>query len=246
MPDALARLPTLESVRCDGLHAYPAGNSLSVDSVAGMLVATAALYASLCAEAGFEPRRLVFGSGFGIPYFEGDAPLDIAEVAARVLPELDRLCATGPLAKARCSLELGRWLVGEAGWLLTSIVRTKRSRGREIRICDAGFNDHLSAAGMMGTVMRRDWRFENLAVGHAPGADEVIDGGYLVTGPLCASFDVLGSAVPLARAEVGDTLAIASSGAYGLTASPTRFISHPEPIELMVDGERVSPADTLP
>ncbi len=124
-------------------------------------------------------------------------------------------------------LEMGRWLIGAHGYLLTGIVAEKHSRGTDIVMCDAGFNNHLSACGMMGTVIRRNWRFANL------DARDAEEREYLVVGPLCASFDQLAAKLSLPECRPGDVIAVQSSGAYGLTASPTRFISHPEPREYL-------------
>lgn len=218
-------------VQFSGFHAYSAGNSLAVEAIIENLVSLARLFSSLSADHNLTPEKFIFGSGFGIPYFEGDKDLDIELIANEVVPVVKELRRNERLRQTRFGLEMGRWLVGSAGFMLTTVVRSKSSRGREIRICDAGFNNNLSAAGMMGTVMRRDWRFININADS--DSQQKID--YLIVGPLCASFDVLGSNVSLPRTESGDVLAICTSGAYGLTASPTRFISHPEPREIMID-----------
>jgi diaminopimelate decarboxylase len=172
----------------------------------------------------------VFGSGFGIPYALGEEDLDVEAVAARVNPMVDDLKAEARFAKTALALEMGRWLVGPAGWLLTSVVAAKSSRGVEFRVCDAGFNNHLAACGMLGTVIRRNWRFENLT------NPEGRPGAFTLTGPLCTTIDILASGVELPEPRVGDVIAIPQSGAYGLTASPTRFISHPEPREILASG----------
>jgi diaminopimelate decarboxylase len=98
---------------------------------------------------------------------------------------------------------------------------------------------------MMGTVIRRNWRFDNIS---NPDASE---GTYTLVGPLCTSIDVLATGVVLPDVRVGDVLAIHNSGAYGHTASPARFISHPEPSEVLmtadglVDGTEHSTGRTL-
>lgn len=228
----LAGLPTLTGVDCQGLHVYSAGNSLDEDAIAENIEMMAEMFGNLIARHGLSPRQLVFGSGFGIPYFAGDRDLDLSRLSSRLVPAVDRLRARPGAGDSRCVLEMGRWIVGPDGYLLTSVVDAKNSRGTEIRICDAGFNNHLSACGMLGTVMRRNWPFHNLSSDHAEPVGE-----YLLAGPLCASFDVLGTAVELPMTDPGDVLAIGASGAYGLTASPSRFISHPEPHEVLVDGD---------
>ena len=89
------------------------------------------------------PHKLVFGSGFGLPYGANDKPLDVEAVAAGARPLIDAFKSDPRFAKSECVLEMGRWLVGPAGWLLTGVVSEKSSRGVEFRVCDAGFNNHL-------------------------------------------------------------------------------------------------------
>lgn len=226
----LERLPRFSALEFAGLHVFSAGNSLDGAAIAENLLIIAELFDKLVSRHSLAPRELVFGSGFGIPYFADDQELDLASIAATVNPVLDRLRARPGHERCRYVLEMGRWLVGPYGFLLTSVVDAKVSKGTDIRLCDAGFNNHLSACGMMGTVMRRNWRFWNLSRLAQPASER-----FLLVGPLCASFDVLGTNVDLPPTEPGDIIAIGSSGAYGLTASPTRFISHPEPREVLVE-----------
>ena len=177
------------------------------------------------------PQKLVFGSGFGIPYLPDDEELDIAEVAERINPLIDDLRAEPRFENTQCVLELGRWLVGLEGYLLTSVVAEKRSRGAEFRMCDAGFNNHLAACGMMGSVIRRNWRIVKISgPPDSPGPLRT----YNLAGPLCTTIDLIANKIELPALGRGDVLAIEGSGAYGLTASPTRFISHPEPREVIV------------
>jgi diaminopimelate decarboxylase len=228
--DVLDRLPRFSGLQFAGLHVFSGGNSLDGAAIAENLLIIAELFEKLVSSHSLAPSKLVFGSGFGIPYFAGDEELDLASIAATVNPVLVRLRGRAGFERCRFVLEMGRWLAGPDGFLLTSVVDAKASRGTNIRLCDAGFNNHLSACGMMGTVMRRNWRFWNLSRLAQPASEQ-----FLLVGPLCASFDVLGTNVDLPPTEPGDIIAIGSSGAYGLTASPTRFISHPEPREVLVE-----------
>lgn len=227
--DTILALPHLKLV---GFHIYSGTNSLSADAIAENFAIFIRLFRQGAAHADIAPERLVFGSGFGIPYFANEQPLDIEAVAARVMPLLDELKAEPRFAHSECVLEMGRWLVGPAGWLLTGVVMEKLSRGVNLRACDAGFNNHLAACGMMGTVIRRNWRLENIT--NQGGAEAT----YTLVGPLCTTIDILATDIVLPEVRVGDVLAVAQSGAYGLTASPTRFISHPEPAELLMEGDR--------
>lgn len=230
-------LAEMSSIRLAGFHIFSGGNSLNEGAIIENFGILCSLFRDCAAKFDIAPRRLVFGSGFGIPYFDGDKPLDLSVIAEAIGPTLDELTLDPRFKLTEYILEMGRYLVGSDGYMLTSVVGSKHSRGTDIRLCDAGFNNNLSAAGMMGSVMRRDWRFRNLS---QPGGQPSHD--YLLVGPLCASFDILGTKVHLPTTRRGDILAVESSGAYGLTASPTRFISHPEPEEFIIEtrsGETV-------
>jgi len=215
----------------EGLHAYSASNSLSPDAICENFGIFAELFADLAKRHDLRPRTLVFGSGFGIPYTAEQRPLDLEQVATLANPLVDELRAQPNLAGASCVLEMGRFLVGPAGYFLTSVVNTKRSRGVEVRMCDGGMNDHLAACGLMGMVIRRNFPMWKVSGGDERPAE------VMLTGPLCTTIDLLAAKVVLPWLERGDVVAIGSSGAYGLTASPTAFISHPPPRELLVrDG----------
>lgn len=211
-----------------GLHCYSASNGLRTDAIAEHLIAMADMFqghAAMLADA----RMLVFGAGFGVGYAEGEEDADVGAVAALVLPRLSALRAAKGFQGARLVLELGRWITAPSGVLLTRVIRSKASRGRRFHICDAGFNAHLAACGLLGGTFRRNWRISNIT---NPGGDpETCD----LVGPLCTTLDHVATEIALPQVRTGDLLAIWQSGAYGLTASPTRFISHPEPHEVLID-----------
>ena len=225
--DTIKALPGLNLI---GFHIYSGTNSLKAEAISENYGIFITLFRHCSAYAGITPRKLIFGSGFGVPYIDGDQSLDVDALAELVMPQLDELRADPRFAKSECILEMGRWLVGPAGWMLTGVIAEKRSRGVDIRLCDAGFNNHLAACGMMGTVIRRNWSFTN--VSNPEGEPEK----YNLVGPLCTTIDILASDITLPKVRTGDVLAVSNSGAYGITASPTRFISHPEPVEMIIDG----------
>ena len=234
--DAIDRIASLPGLRLIGFHIYSGTNCLKAEAIADNFEIFIRLFRKAAARAGLHPAKLVFGSGFGVPYYNEDGPLDVEAAAARIVPMIDALKAEAAFAQTECILEMGRWLVGPAGWLLTGVVTEKLSRGTHFLICDAGFNNHLAACGMMGTVIRRNWRYANVNAGEVNVGDAQ-SRTYTLVGPLCTTIDVLASDIALPKTAPGDVLAIANSGAYGLTASPTRFISHPEPAEVLLDGE---------
>jgi diaminopimelate decarboxylase len=130
-------------------------------------------------------------------------------------------------------LELGRHLVGEAGVFVTRVLRVKPSRGAKVVLCDGGMNAHLAATGQFGMVLRRNYLLHRVGGGEAV---EKVD----IHGPLCTSIDRLATGAELPALGEGDLIAIYPSGAYGPTASPRGFISHPVPREILVQGGQMS------
>lgn len=223
---ALPIIRDLPGLKLIGFHIYSGTNCLDPDAIAENFAIFSEIFQNAQAATGIDVHRLIFGSGFGVPYLPGEAPLDHTALPDLINPIVDDLLAKAPFVNATCNLELGRWLVAPFGWLLTSVISKKTSRGSEIRTCDAGFNNHLAACGMMGSVFRRNWVYTNLS---NPDRET---GSYTLVGPLCTSIDRLAIDVDMPEPRIGDVIAVERSGAYGLTASPSRFISHPEPREV--------------
>lgn len=231
LPEVLVRLGSLKHLEVLGFHIYSATNSLSEEAIAENFGIFIGLFERFGEMLDANVKRLIFGAGFGIPYTQDAKPLDLMHLAGLINPRIDAMKKQDCLAEARCGLELGRYLVGPEGFLLTSIIGEKSSRGTNIRMCDAGFNAHLAAYGMMGTVIRRNWPMWKVNV---TGAEPVHE--YMLTGPLCTTIDTLALKIDMPELNRGDLLAIGSSGAYGLSASPTSFINHPIPREILVVG----------
>ena len=171
-------------------------------------------------------RWLNLGGGFGIPYSERDKPLELAPVA----DSLHRLAARaaadfGP--QSRLVVELGRYLVGEAGLDVCRVLDRKISRGKVFLVADGGMHQHLAASGNFGQVMRRNYP---IAVNGAAREPEKAT----VVGPLCTPLDLLGDDVELGHAEPGDLVVVFQSGAYGRSASPRQFLGHPDVAEALV------------
>jgi len=226
------RVPALVRALIDGgadwrgFHVYAGSQALSADAVADTQAATIALCARLADEAGTAPPLINLGGGFGVPYFAGDVALDVEQVGARLADAL----ATRPaiLAGTRFAIELGRWLVAEAGVYLARVIDRKESGGETFLVLDGGLHHQLAASGNFGTVVRRNYP---LAVAHRMGepATETVS----VVGPLCTPLDRLGDRVALPHADVGDLVAVFLAGAYGATASPSAFLGHPPAREVV-------------
>lgn len=226
---AIEQISQLRHVNLEGFHIYSGTNCLNSEAIAENYGIFANLFARFSEVADIRPKRLIFGSGLGIPYSTAQQPIKVEDVAELANPIIDKMKENDRLSGAQCVLELGRHLVSSFGYLLTRVVRRKRSRDTEIALCDAGFNNHLSACGMMGQIIRRNWNIRKVS-DPVTGPEQ----DYMLTGPLCTTIDQIANKIALPELRVGDVLAIPQSGAYGPTASPNGFISHPMPREIMV------------
>ncbi len=227
------RVPALVRVILDagadwrGFHIYAGSQALKAEAIIEMQAQTLALAASLASEIGATPPRVNLGGGFGIPYFPGDEPVDLVAVGAALGAALDNVPPV--LADTKFCIELGRYLVGEAGVYLTRIVDKKVSHGETFLITDGGLHHQLAASGNFGTVIRRNYPAAIATRFDAP-PEEVVS----VVGCLCTPLDMLSNQAMLPCAEVGDLVAIFCAGAYGASASPANFLGQGAALEMLV------------
>jgi diaminopimelate decarboxylase len=232
MLEEVADILRLPNLRCIGFHIYSGTQSLKAEAICDNYRNFMAIFRELCGHFDLRPEKLIFGSGLGVPYHDGDVPLNLDDVGAGIRRELDEFRAEPRFSKTQLVLELGRHLVAEAGYFLTQVIRVKDSRGSRIAICDGGLNNHLPASGHFGMVIHRNYRMHKVGGTGEPGKVDLV-------GPLCTSIDRLARAVVLPHVVQGDLIAVHTSGAYGLTASPLYFIGHPSPSEVLVVGDRL-------
>jgi diaminopimelate decarboxylase len=214
-------------LRFRGFHIFCGSQNLSVESINEAQEKTFDLAARLAEQTSAPLDSLNIGGGFGIPYFPGDRSLEIDRVGDRLKEILSKFRRRLPDAKI--VIELGRYLVGEAGVYVCKVVDRKVSRGHTFLVTNGGLHHHLAASGNFGQVIRKNYP---IAVANRMGAMDLEE--VSVVGPLCTPLDILGSHVRLPKASVGDLIAVFQSGAYGFTASPVNFLSHPPPEEIIV------------
>jgi diaminopimelate decarboxylase len=208
-----------------GFHIFAGSQNLSAEVLCDAQRKTVELALRLADHAPGPVRYLNLGGGFGIPYFEKDQPLDLAAIGDNLAGLLTDVIRPR-LGDARVVTELGRYIVGECGYYVTRVVDRKQSRGKTFLVVDGGMHHQLAASGNFGQVIRRNYRVSI----DGGGAPETVS----VVGCLCTPLDLLADGATLPAAGVGDLVIVHQAGAYGLTASPTAFLSHPAPVEVLV------------
>jgi len=226
VPEMLAEFATLP-LNFVGFHIFSGSQNLRADAICEAQRKSVALAIELARHAPGPIQLLNIGGGFGVPYFPGETPLDLAPIAANLHALGAQLRVHLP--QAELVLELGRYLTAEAGIYVCRVVDRKVSRGHVFLVTDGGLHQHLAASGNFGQVIRKNYPV--LVGNHVRGSQrEVVS----VVGPLCTPLDLLADRMEMAHAEIGDLIVVLQSGAYGLTASPLRFLGHPEPAEVVV------------
>lgn len=224
---ALLQAIAAAGLQFEGFHLYAGSQMLKGELLAQATLATGELLLRLSADAPAPVRHLNLGGGWGIPYFSNEQALDLAPVTAALATVQDRVARALP--GARLQVELGRYLVGEAGIYVAQVLDRKVSRGQVFLVTDGGLHHHLAASGNFGQVIRRNYP---VAIGNRMGADqrELVS----VVGPLCTPLDLLAERVELPVAQPGDWVVVFQSGAYGASASPQAFLGHPPCAEVLV------------
>ena len=226
VPGLLAQVASL-GLAFEGFHLFAGSQNLRADSICEAQQKSYALALQLAESAPGPVKFLNLGGGFGIPYFPGEQRLDLAPISANLHAIAERARAEMPAASL--VIELGRYLVGEAGIYVTRIVDRKVSRGQVFLIGDGGLHHQLAASGNFGQVVRKNY----------PVAISKADAGTAresasLDGPLCTPLDLLADRMELAVADVGDLAVVFQSGAYGPSASPSAFLGHPAAVEVLV------------
>ncbi|MCH9004551.1 MAG: pyridoxal-dependent decarboxylase, exosortase A system-associated [Proteobacteria bacterium] len=209
-----------------GFHVYSGSQNLRADAIDDSIQKTVELILQLAATTDLDVSYVNLGGGLGIPYFPNERPIAlelVAESAERATSRLRK-----ELGGPEIIMELGRYLVGEAGIYVCRVLDIKDSRGKRYAICDGGLHHHLAASGNFGQVLRKNYPITSVQR-RSEDAEQVT-----VVGPLCTPLDLLGDNVQISAIREGSLIAILQSGAYGFTASPRDFLSHPPCLEILL------------
>jgi diaminopimelate decarboxylase len=226
VPAVLQRMRSLP-LDFQGFHIFSGAQNLQASSIIEAQRKSVELAIRLAEFAPAPVRTLNIGGGFGIPYFPGEQPLDVPPIGAELV-KLVELCEQ-KLPGARLMLELGRYLVGESGVYVCRVIDRKISRGQVFLVTDGGLHHHLSASGNFGQVLRKNYP---ALIGSRVRGEQREKAS--IVGPLCTPLDLLADRMEMAKADAGDLAVVLQSGAYGLTASPLGFLSHPAPAEILL------------
>jgi diaminopimelate decarboxylase len=211
---------------CAGFHVYGGSQILDSAAAAHNIANAHDLAMRAAALLGVVPEVLNLGGGFGVPYDEHGRELDLAPAAAT----LRTLAARAP--GTRLVLELGRYLVAEAGWYLTRVVHHQTFDGKPAVVVDGGIHHRPDLCGL------------DLAHRSAPplllGPPREGITPTAVLGCLCLPWDILAYGAGLPPLRVGDVLAFPNAGAYGLTAAPTGFLGHRLPAQVALDEQSLT------
>ena len=224
---ALVRTILERGAEWRGFHIFAGSQALDADALIEAQRATVALACALTEAIGESPPLVNLGGGFGIPYFGGEQPLEVEKVGAALEGSLNN--RSEAIGESSFAIELGRWLVGEAGVYLTRVVDRKISHGKLFLVTDGGMHHQLAASGNFGQVIRRNYP---VAIANRMGEPAVEEA--TIVGCLCTPLDRLADDVMVPRIEIGDLVAVFLAGAYGLSASPQTFLGHPAARELLV------------
>jgi len=226
VPDALESIGR-QGLAFEGFHIFSGSQNLRADAICEAQRQTIDLALHLARSAPSAVRVINIGGGFGIPYFPGETSLDLQPIARNLQDVAEK--ARAALPDAKIVIELGRFIVGECGIYVCRVIERKVSRGHAFLITDGGLHHHLAASGNFGQVIRKNYP---VVVGNR--VQDTRRELASVVGPLCTPLDLLADRMDLPEAREGDLVVVLQSGAYGASASPQGFLSHPAPAEVLV------------
>ena len=226
VPEMLKRIGELP-FEFVGFHIFSGSQNLKPDAIIEAQTKTFQLAIQLAEHAPSPVRWLNIGGGFGIPYFPGEQRLDLQPIADNLEILLKEY--QPKLPEAEIVIELGRYLIGEAGVYVCEIIDVKESRGETFAIANGGLHHHLSLSGNFGQVIRKNYP---VCIGNNVVSEDTA--AVNIVGPLCTPLDILANKYELPLLKTGDLVVVFQSGAYGFTASPRDFLSHPEARQILV------------
>ncbi len=216
-----------------GIHTFVASQVMDADSLLSHFETVATLARAVASEHHFNLQVVNFGGGFGIPYSRAERAIDVERLGKRIWTHMPPAWRR-QFAKPRLCLEVGRFLVGEAGLFLTRVIDVKRSRGTTFVVTESGISGFARPA--------MDWAQQHPCSLLGKATKRKTE-PCTVVGPSCMPSDILCKNVDLPTPEEGDVVVMHNAGAYGLTMSMLGWGSFQMPREVLCDGAHCEVSD---
>ena len=200
-----------------GLHIFSGSQNLHPEALIESQTKTIQLALDIAEQAQVSLAVLNIGGGFGVPYFAKEKRLDLVPIMENLAREIEKVPS-----QTKIVIELGRYLVAEAGVYICEVIDRKESRGTTYLTTNGGLHHHLAASGNFGQILRKDY-----PVALANKMNTTPNTPVSIVGALCTPIDIIAKKIDLFDPCEGDLVAIFQSGAYGFSASPHQFLSHP-------------------
>ncbi len=226
VPDVLESMKDMH-LTFHGFHIFSGSQNLSHEAIIESQNKACELAERLAEFAPAPVRMLNIGGGLGVPYFPGEKPIDVAPIGKHMHALATSMKKRMPTAQLM--IELGRFFVAESGVYICRITDKKVSREHTFLVCNGGLHHHLAASGNFGQILRKNYP---VCIATQMTTSETTKAS--VVGPLCTPLDLLASKMDLANCDIDDLVAVFQSGAYGYSASPHYFLSHPSPREIFL------------
>lgn len=219
---AIQNICQLSNLAFRGIHVFTESNVLDYKDLLASWKNTLAIANELRAE-GHPIEIIDFGGGIGIPYNTTDKPFDVRAFGL----QLKHLFEQNP-SQYQCLVEIGRYIVGEAGCYITSVLDIKISRGEECVVLDGGIHQLFRISPKMIEAS------QYMAVLNKQSAQTKT---VTLAGKLPTALDILVKNVKVPdNLEIGDRIVIYNCGAYGFNHSLANFILNPSPAEAAYQG----------
>ena len=206
-----------------GIHVYVGNQILDAELAVANIENTLNIARKVASERPEGSMKLVnLGGGLGIPYYKHQREFDIEGFIRELNRGIESIKKEPSFRDTTFILELGRYLVAACGVFLTTVLYVKESRGKRFAVTDGGMNANSLATGNLAQKIRR-----NCPMCPVDRMNEPFDRSFDIVGPLCTPTDRFGRDFKAPDLKPGDVLCVPLAGAYGLTASPGLFLSHP-------------------
>lgn len=235
-------LTALPGIRLVGIHVHAKSQELDAAALAGYHRKMFHLAERVQTLLGKPLQFVNFGSGLGIPFAAGDAPLDLETAGASFRAALADFRKTAP--DTRILIETGRYVVGKSGTYVTTVLDKKVSRGKTFLLLCGTLNAFARPAvsRMVRSYTDSPAPCEPLftcpwSEALIPLTDRAEQETVTLAGNLCTAADIIAQDITLPRMEIGDGLALTNAGCYAAVMTPMQFASLTPPAQLLLTAD---------